>query len=153
MKLNIFSIIFAFIVLISCSNKIIQHGYTFEKSNMDKISVNKTSSNEILEIFGSPTLKSQYYGEVWYYISTKMSSKLFFPPKLIQRDILAISFNNQEVVSDFHFFTLDNNNNVQIDKNRTFSNGTNNSPITHFLKNMGKFEDKSNKRVYKPRGF
>lgn len=88
-----------FLSLGSCSSKIDSKGYIFDSLDFSSIQKNVTSKNTILNNFGSPSFYSDVSNkEYWFYYSNQVKKFLFFQPKIISRDVLILSFNDNNVV-------------------------------------------------------
>ena len=66
---NIF-IVFVFIILISCSLQEASknHGIVFLENRSNKLIINKSNKNDVIEIFGHPHSKSISDENEWFYI-------------------------------------------------------------------------------------
>ena len=68
--------IFIFLFTLSCSfNKVKNnHGTTSLDTKYKKLYVNKSNSNDIINIFGPPSTKSNFDEKIWFYIGVQISS-------------------------------------------------------------------------------
>ncbi len=80
------------------SSQIYKEGYILDQSALDSISVG-SSQEQVLLALGSPSLKTQYNNEVFYYISqTRYRKMQFMKTKITDRKVLAIYFNKDRQV-------------------------------------------------------
>ncbi|WP_336294786.1 outer membrane protein assembly factor BamE [Bartonella sp. CB169] len=94
------------IVISSCSiidtsgtSQIYQEGYVLDKNALNSISVG-SSQEQIILTLGTPSLKTKYDSEVFYYISqTRYRGMQFMKTKIIDRKVLAIYFNKNKQVA------------------------------------------------------
>ncbi len=83
----------------SGSSQIYREGYILDKSALDSISVGSSQEQVILTL-GTPSLKTKYDNDVFYYISqTRYRSMQFMKSKIIDRKVLAIYFNKNNQVT------------------------------------------------------
>ncbi|WP_074381638.1 outer membrane protein assembly factor BamE [Bartonella doshiae] len=88
----------------SGSSQIYKEGYILDKSALDSISVGSSQEQVILTL-GTPSLKTKYDNEVFYYISqTRYRGMQFMKTKIIDRKVLAIYFDkNKQVTKVAHY--------------------------------------------------
>ena len=66
-----------FILLTNCStNKLSKnHGYKSLDLKYDKIIVNKTNKNDIIDLIGPPSSKSDFNSNIWFYIESRKTNQ------------------------------------------------------------------------------
>jgi outer membrane protein assembly factor BamE (lipoprotein component of BamABCDE complex) len=115
MKKSIFVIIPLFLItLFSCQPRITKHGNFFNPKNIQFIKKTKLSKSEVVEIFGQPTLKSTFSDNVWYYITLVQHEKAYFEIKNLENKILAITFDENQLVKKYKIFTEDDTSEINI---------------------------------------
>ena len=115
MKKSIFVIMPLFLItLFSCQPRITKHGNFFNPKNIQLIKKTKLSKSEVVEIFGQPTLKSTFSDNVWYYITLVQHEKAYFEVKNLENNILAITFNENQLVKKYKIFTEDDTSEINI---------------------------------------
>ena len=114
-KKSIFVIIFLFLItLLSCQPRITKHGNFFNLKNIQLIKKNKLNKSEVIEIFGEPTLKSTFSDNVWYYITLVQYERAYFEIKNLENKILAITFDENQLVKKYKIFTEDDSSEINI---------------------------------------
>ena len=114
-KKSIFVIIPLFLtMLLSCQPRITKHGNFFNPENIQLIKKNKLNKSEVIEIFGEPTLKSTFSDNVWYYITLVQHEKAYFEIKNLENKILAITFDENQLVKKYKIFTEDDSSEINI---------------------------------------
>ncbi|WP_455466961.1 outer membrane protein assembly factor BamE [Bartonella sp. B39] len=92
----------------SGSSQIYQEGYVLDKSALNSVSVGSSQEQVILSL-GTPSLKTKYDNEVFYYISQKRYRGMqFMKAKIIDRKVLAIYFNKNNQVTKIANYGLQN---------------------------------------------
>ena len=115
MKKSIFVIMSLFLItLFSCQPRITKHGNFFNPKNIQLIKKTKLSKSEVVEIFGQPTLKSTFSDNVWYYITLVQHEKAYFEVKNLENNILAITFDENQLVKKYKIFTEDDSSEINI---------------------------------------
>ncbi|WP_455482638.1 outer membrane protein assembly factor BamE [Bartonella sp. B35(2025)] len=105
-KLLIGSLIASMATTTGCSltdssglSQIYKEGYILDKNALDSISVGSSKEQVILTL-GTPSLKTKYDNEIFYYISqTRYRGMQFMKTKIIDRKVLAIYFNKNNQVT------------------------------------------------------
>ncbi|AGF75919.1 outer membrane protein assembly factor BamE [Bartonella vinsonii] len=92
----------------SGSSQTYQEGYVLDKNALSSISVGSSQEQVILSL-GTPSLKTKYDNEVFYYISqTRYRPMQFMKTKIIDRKVLAIYFNKNNQVTKVAHYGLQN---------------------------------------------
>lgn len=102
---------YLFIVLVlmisSCSPIVENRGYVFDEKLLDQIEINKTISNDVMSILGSPSTTSAIDSSTWYYIFSKAETIAFYRPEVTDRRVLAVSFGNDNKVNNLKYYGLE----------------------------------------------
>ena len=115
MKKSILVIMPLFLItLFSCQPRITKHGNFFNPKNIQLIKKTKLSKSEVVEIFGQPTLKSTFSDNVWYYITLVQHEKAYFEVKNLENSILAVTFDENQLVKKYKIFTEDDSSEINI---------------------------------------
>lgn len=119
--MSIRKIFFLFSILLctACSSDVfIEHnGNIPEKGKIEQIK-NGQTKQEVLEILGSPSLKTGLSDDHWIYMSTRTKRIAFLNPEELDRQILAITFDD-DCVSKIETKTLADGNDISIDQDIT----------------------------------
>ena len=102
------------IILLACQPRITKHGNFFNPKNIQLIKKTKLSKSEVVEIFGEPTLKSTFSDNVWYYITLIQHEKAYFEVKNLENKILAITFDQNQLVKKYKVLTEDDSSKINI---------------------------------------
>lgn len=106
----------------------------------------KMDKEQLLYIFGAPTLKPDYSPNKWYYVSRTVRNKSWDAPKLKKQRIVEVIFKGDEV-EEINVMDRKYQKHVKISKDATISKGTEENPVQTFVKNFGRFnKSKKGKR-------
>ena len=128
MKVILFFFIFVSIIY-SCSPINKQHGYLFEDvfESSDKLSqfyTDKTSKDDILSVFGSPSVEIGDINNIWIYLISIKEENVFEDDELIFQSVIRFEFDDSGILKSKEF--LDKTNFKEIafssDKTRVISN-------------------------------
>ena len=120
---NIFFIPFFFLIS-NCSLNLVDdhHGVFFLDKKEEKIIVNNTNKNDILNILGEPSTISSFDNDMWIYIERKITNTHFFGKrKLVVNNVLILEIDEKGLVAKKKFIDIDKMNDISFDQNRTIS--------------------------------
>lgn len=114
MKKLFLSFIIAFL-LSSCAKNINKSGYSIDKKDLEQIKVGVSNKESVLNTMDHPTNTHPNNPNKWVYHSYKTKKLMFFKPKIVEQDVVIISFNNEEIVESIAKY--DQNNYININPN------------------------------------
>ena len=101
------------VVLTSCS-QIEKRGYAFDLSDYQLVKEGVTTQEMLIQNMGSPTLISEIDNkEMWIYFSEDVRKLLFFKPKILNRKVMIVGFEKNEIISDINNYDLSNENYIK----------------------------------------
>ena len=115
------------------------HGVPFLEKKQKTLIVNKSNTNDIRKILGSPSTKSKFDNDVWIYIERKQTQsniKNLGKMKIYKNDILVLEIDNYGVLTKKEFLNIDNMEDIQIVSNTTEAGFARNSFIYDFMSSM-----------------
>ena len=153
--MKFFLIFIISIFVISCStNKVIKkHGIAGLKLKTNKIYVNKSNKNDISNILGPPSTKSNFDENLWIYIERKKINQSVFKlgkRKIYSNNVLVLKFNDIGILENKDFYDLSKMNDLKFTKEVTLSGYSKNSFVYSFLTSLReKINSPAKKRVNK----
>jgi len=117
-------IIFLFLFTLNCSsNKVSNnHGFISLQSKFEKITVNKTNKNDILNIIGPPSSVSSFDNNKWFYIQRMKTNQSLFKlgvKKINKNNILIVKFDNKGILSYKKILNINDMNDIKYTKDIT----------------------------------
>lgn len=85
-------------LLAACSPRVDYRGKAPEIKNLTQIQRGVHTSHDVLAAVGSPTFESTYGPKTWFYIHKKTETTSFFKPDIVEKNTIAITFNDQDIV-------------------------------------------------------
>ena len=149
-NLFIFFIISLFIS--ACTLKKVQkhHGVHFLNKKQEKLTVNQSNKNDILELLGSPSTKSTFDNDLWIYIERKTDTaflRKFGNEKIIVNNVLLLEINNMGLLAKKEFLDLTNMQKLKFVEQTTENQYRKNTFVYDFLSSLRqKINDPFNKR-------
>ena len=117
-------IIFLFLFTLNCSsNKVSNnHGFISLQTKFEKITVNKTNKNDILNIIGPPSSVSSFDNNKWFYIQRMKTNQSLFKlgiKKINKNNILIVKFDNKGVLNYKKIKNINDMNDIKYTKDIT----------------------------------
>jgi len=137
---------FLFLVLLylgGCSPRITLSGNLPNSDLLDSIEIGHVHKQEVLNLIGTPSTISPFSTNDWYYVSERTETSAFFTPKVINRKVLLIKFNDKGIVSDIKSYGAEAGKPVDIVDRITPTEGRDFGVIQQLLGNLGRFEEKT----------
>lgn len=82
------------------------HGYVPDQALPTDVQPNVDTRTTVLARLGSPSTTSIFDDKLWVYMSSTRENLAFYYPKVVQREIVAVQFDDQDVVSDVLVYDL-----------------------------------------------
>ena len=117
-------ILFLFLFTLNCSvNKVSKnHGFKSLETKFEKIVINQTNKNDIINLIGPPSTKSDFNKNKWFYIERRKTNQSLIKlgyKKIEKNDILMVEFNNRGILKNKKIFNLKDMNKIKYLKSLT----------------------------------
>ncbi len=117
------------------------------------LTINKSNTNDVINIFGVPSTKSKFDNDVWIYIERKQTqSKLknLGKMEIYENNVLVLEIDNYGILKKKDFYNKEDMNEIKISKRITGKAFKKNSFIYDFMSSMRqKINDPLGQRVKK----
>lgn len=143
--------IIAFIFILSCSTNKVKnnHGVLSLNIKFNKIVVEKSNSNDILNLLGPPSTKSSFDNNIWIYIERKKTNQSIFKlgkQKIEKNNVLVLELDNKGILAKKKLYNLDDMNDYKFVEKDTQKDFSQNSFVYGVLSSL---RDKINAPVRK----
>ncbi|WP_343804466.1 outer membrane protein assembly factor BamE [Paenochrobactrum glaciei] len=119
-------------------SEIMTEGYVLDKEALDSIPVG-SSREQVLMAMGTPSSTATFDNEVFYYISQKRyRAAQFMPPKVTDRQILAIYFDKDGKVSQIANYGLQDGKLFDFISRTTPTGGKDQTFLSQIIQGVGK---------------
>ncbi len=115
------------------------HGINFLKNRSEKILINKSNKNDVINVLGNPHTTSVDDENLWFYFDRKIASgKLikFGDVDLLENNVLVLNFNRYGVVVNKEFFDKQDMKEIKYSEMKTENPVTKDSFVTSFLQSV-----------------
>jgi outer membrane protein assembly factor BamE (lipoprotein component of BamABCDE complex) len=136
-------IIYVLIFFILCSCKLQEplktHGIIFLENRANKLTVNKSNKNDVINIFGQPQIKESDKIETWIYLErilTKGKYHKLGKHVLKQNNILILDFNKYGILQNKKLLDKNDINQIKFSKRKTDNELSQKSFVTSFLESV-----------------
>lgn len=124
--------------LCACAPVTSYNGYQIQDVKPEAMKVGEDTKSTVLGKLGSPSVKSEFDPNTWYYISQVSERYAYYQPQVRQRDVVEIKFAADEKVASVRHLNLENGFQVAVNKRETPTRGRELSVLEQILGNIGR---------------
>ena len=145
------------IIISNCSFKDIKksHGINNLNKKSSKLIINSTNSNEILEILGPPSTKSELDPNTWIYIERRVTNSSVLSigkEKVSSNNLLVLKISGRGILYEMELYDLEKMNEIKISKLETENTFKNSDFLSNILISVRqKINDPIRNRIKKNR--
>ena len=126
-------------LLASCTPIVDNRGHNLDATDFQQIVPGQTRTEDVEALLGSPSTKSTYGTETWYYINEQKETWGAFAPEITEQSVTAIMFDENHVVTSLEDRTKADGKPVQLVEKTTPSEGRHLTVMEQLLGNFGRF--------------
>jgi outer membrane protein assembly factor BamE (lipoprotein component of BamABCDE complex) len=126
------------IFLAGCTATYRNHGYLPPEEDLQQLVVGIDTRSTVEDVAGPPTAGGVLEGGDYYYVRSRVKTFGARRPQVIERQVLAISFDSGGVMSNIERFGLEDGRVVTLSRRVTDSNVADTSFIRQLLGNIGR---------------
>lgn len=124
-------------MLAGCEAVVRSHGYTPQEEDLSRISVGQDTRGSVRRKIGRPGGAGIFTDEGWYYVSTKIEHFTYHEPEVIDRQVVAIVFDDQDVVAAVNRYGLEDGRVIDLETNTTPTYGRELTILEQAFGNIG----------------
>ena len=129
------------LVLTNCTLKNVEkhHGFHYLEKKSNKLLINATNKNDIIEILGPPSTKGSFDKDVWIYLELVEKKQSIFKlgKNIIDvNNILVLDLNSRGVLISKTFYNKDQMNDLKFSKNVTDRDYSRDNFVYSFLSSL-----------------
>jgi outer membrane protein assembly factor BamE (lipoprotein component of BamABCDE complex) len=126
--------------MVSCTAVDRNHGYAPTDIELEEVIVGVNTRSDVEEIVGRPSTSGVLRDGAWYYVGSKIRRFGGRKPKEIERQVVAVSFDGNGLVSNVERFGLDRGEVVTLSRRVTESSVPNSTFVRQLLRNFGRID-------------
>ena len=124
--------------LAACAPIASNHGFIAVDVQPAEVKVAEDTKSTVLERLGSPSAKSTFDDNTWYYMSQSVERVAFYRPRVTKRDVVAVTFDEAERVKGVNSFTLEDGKVIALNDRETPTRGRELTILEQLLGNVGR---------------
>lgn len=125
------------LALVACTTQYRNHGYVPLPEDLEKIKVGVDTRDSVAEAIGTPSASGVLEAGGYYYVRSQIRHYAARAPKVIDRKLVAITFDSRGVVRNIEEFTLEDGNLVPLTRRITDNDIENPGLLKQILGNVG----------------
>jgi outer membrane protein assembly factor BamE (lipoprotein component of BamABCDE complex) len=123
----------------ACTSIYRNHGYVPTDEELAEIVVGIDTRDSVSETVGPPSSSGVLNESGYYYVSSRVRHFGIRAPKVVERELVAISFNQSGVVQNIERFGLEDGRVVPLNRRVTSSSVADKTFLRQLLGNLGRF--------------
>jgi outer membrane protein assembly factor BamE (lipoprotein component of BamABCDE complex) len=117
------ALIFCGLLAAGCAPTVQVHGYVPSEADIARIRPGFDDAGSVEEVLGRPSSAGVLRESAWYYVQSTVESYTYNPPRVIDRTVLAVSFDQRGVVRDIRRYGLEDGRIVDLTARTTATGG------------------------------
>jgi outer membrane protein assembly factor BamE (lipoprotein component of BamABCDE complex) len=128
-----------FVSLAACTPIYRNHGYAPPDADLQSVVVGKSTRDDVELSVGRPSASGVLTGSAWYYVGSRFRHYGARAPQEVDRQVVAISFDDKGVVENVERFGLEKGRVIVLSRRVTDSNIKGVSFLRQLMGNIGNF--------------
>lgn len=133
----------ALVAVAGCSSIYRNHGYVPSDLDLENVVVGVDTRDSVAETLGAPSSSGVLNDSGYYYVSSKIRHFGIREPEVVERQLVAITFDSRGVVSNVERYGLEDGQAVNLSRRVTSSSVTGQTFLRQLLGNLGRFNPSS----------
>ena len=129
--------------LAACGGQYRNHGYMPLAEVVDALIVGVDTRDSIIEVMGVPTTGGVLTEEAMYYVRSRVHHKGYVKPNEIQRDVLVLSFDKNQILRNVERFGIEKGKLIRLEHRVTEAPGGDRSVLQQIIGSIGGFNPNS----------
>ena len=134
-KLTIIAIVFA--VVFGCSAQYRHHGYVPDQAALEKLTVGLDTRASVDEALGGPAMAGLKRAAAYYYVRSRVRHLTYNAPQIIEREVVAITFGDNDVIKDIARYNLKDGRVVTLSRRVTETGDVTRGVVSQLFQNVG----------------
>ena len=135
--LRILALCGVMVVLASCAATYQNHGYVPPRSDLENLVVGVDSRTTVDDLIGPPSVAGMVGDGDYYYVRSRKRTFMMLRPQVIEREVVAISFDDGDTVANIERFGLQDGQVVPLSRRVTETSVVKSGFLQQLLRNIG----------------
>lgn len=127
------------LTLAACVERMRSHGYVPEAEDLDQITVGVDTKETVAEVLGAPSTAGITDDSGYYYVRSLVRHLGPTNPKVVEREVVAVTFDDAGVVQNIERYGLEDGRAVVLARRVTTNETGGNGILAQLLRNIGNF--------------
>ena len=128
-------------LMTACSPVIRNHGYAPPDEELAEIRVGQDTRGSVRRKIGRPGGTGIFTDDGWYYVASKVEHLAYYEPEVVERRVIAITFDPQDVVASVNAYGLEDGRIIDLETNVTPTYGKELTILEQAFGNIGVITD------------
>lgn len=121
----------------ACSATYRNHGYVPPEDDLQELVVGVDTRATVDDVVGAPSMSGVLTDGDYYYVRSRIREFAMLRPQVVERQVLAISFNEDDTIANIETFALEDGRVVPLARRVTDSSVVDNGFLRQMLGNIG----------------
>ena len=126
--------------LVACSATFVNHGYIPPEEDLAFITPGIDSRSSLEDSIGLPSASGVIRDDTWFYIASRVRNYAYRAPEVIERQIVAISFDTEGTVTNVEQFGLEDGQLITLSRRVTDTNIQDITFLRQLMRNFGRID-------------
>jgi len=126
------------LALAGCSATYDNHGYVPTDLDLEQVLPGVDTRDTIVDTIGRPSASGLIRDDSWFYVASRMRNFAYRAPEVVEREIVAVSFDGSGVVQSVERFGLEDGQVVPLSRRVTDSNIRDVTLLSQVIANFGR---------------
>lgn len=126
--------------LSACESRVHTRGNLLDPERVVDVRPGELTRDEVADILGSPSSITPFSSDTWYYISQRTETFAFFAPKVMERQIVVVSFDKKGKVVKVDTVGLEQGQKIIPVARKTPTHGNKLTVLEQLIGNLGRFK-------------
>jgi outer membrane protein assembly factor BamE (lipoprotein component of BamABCDE complex) len=124
----------------ACAPTYTTHGFTPQLAELDEIAAGVDTRGSVLRKLGQPSAPGAFDADSWYYVASKVERLAFYRPQVVERTVVAVSFDEAGLVREVNRYGLEDGRVVDLATDTTPTFGRELTVVQQMFGNFGRFD-------------
>ncbi len=129
----------AALAAVACQPRVDTHGFMPNPELIAQVEPGVQDKVGVANVLGTPSTVATFDQNTWYYITQKSRRFAFFKPEIVDQQVLVIKFDDADVVSEIHLYTIEDGLIVDPVSRKTPTVGKELTLLQQLFGNIGRF--------------
>ena len=125
------------IFLTACEPIVRTHGYVPSQDDLDQVFVGSDTKGSVEETIGRAADTGTFESDAWYYVESTVETFLYFEPKVVERRVLEVQFDDNDVLTAINRYGLEDGRIINLQTRVTPTDGRRTSVLRNLFSNVG----------------